>query len=138
LSLGYSATVGSASTCKPQNLLGDISGCTEGLCAQPYGTTLGAETGIGGVWQLPAANPSYPDIQPPQVRTRVSGFKERSGALAGRGGSNTRRMDGNGQQQKPPSLDFWALFIKKKCLARPAKEGKKSLPGEGKKKAPPA
>jgi len=44
-------------------------------------------------------------------------------------------MDGNGQQQEPPSLDFWALFIKKKCLARPAKEGKKKPTGLRRKEA---
>jgi len=41
--------------------------------------------GLGGVRQLPAAGPSHPDIRPPQVRTRVSGFKERSGGMGGKG-----------------------------------------------------
>jgi len=41
--------------------------------------------GLGGVRQLPAAGPSHSDNRPPQVRTRVSGFKERSGGMGGKG-----------------------------------------------------
>jgi len=42
------------------------------------------------------------------------------------GGLDTRRMDGNGQQQEPPSLDFFASFF--------YQEKNEGLPGEGKKK----
>ena len=84
-SLGYSATVGSASTCKPQNLLGDIFSCTEGCCVQSYGNTVGAGTGLGGRWQLPAAGPSHPKPKAPKVRIGISESRKRRDGTGGEG-----------------------------------------------------
>jgi len=128
-SLGYSATVGSASTCKPQNLLGDISSCTEGCYPQPYGTILGAGTGLGGVWQLPAATPSHPDIKATAGAYAGKRIQEAKGwHMRGAAWIRAGWMATGSNRSRQALIFLLRFFIKKKMKACPAR-ARKSLRG---------
>ena len=91
--------------------------------------------GLGGVRQLPAAGPSHPDIRPPQVRTRISGFKERSGGHWREGAAQIRAgWMATGSNRSRQALIFGHFLSRKSASPARRKRARKACPARARKK----